>query len=767
MGKENKEYQKFLNTKKKTVEPLGMKINPKEVNKMLFDFQRDIVVWSVKMGRCAVFADTGLGKTFIQLEWARIIGNTTLIFAPLSVARQTIREGKKIDADVKYIRSQDEITTGIFITNYENIDNFDSCSHKLSAIVLDESSILKSLDGKTRRKLIKYFEDVPYKLCCTATPAPNDYTELGNHAEFLGVCSTAEMLSTYFVNANKTSEIVTDSGHILRKKHSNKNGTQWRMRYHAQKDYFRWLSSWAMAIRKPSDLGYDDDGFKLPKLNIIPVIVNAEYVPKDELFFSGLKGLKQRADVRNQTSDKKLIEIQKLTQEKGQWLIWCGLDIESTLAKNGIEDAVEVKGSQDAEHKAKAFEDFQDKKIRVMISKGKIGGYGMNFQNCYNVIFFGLNDSWEMFYQCIRRCYRFGQKKEVNVYIVVSDIEMEIYENIKRKGEMSERMMNGLIEEVKNYEMEELGKGVEKIQTVYTEKTVTSEKYTAMLGDSCERLKEVKDNTIDLSVYSPPFADLYTYSATERDLGNCRDWDEFFVHYGFIIRELNRITKQGRISCVHTSDIPAMQMKDGYIGIRDFPGAVIKAHIDNGWIFHGRAIVTKNPQAQAIRTHSKALLFAQLRRDSSDSRPALLDHILIFKKEGKAEKSVNPVSNGEIDNEKWIEWAGGIWTGISESDTLQYTTARDKDDEKHICPLQLGTIERCIKLYSNPGETILTPFGGIGSEAYQAIKFKRKGILIELKQSYFRIAVENLRTIESQSSERDLFSQDDKKAVSK
>jgi DNA modification methylase len=759
MGKENKEYQKFLNTKKKTVEPLGMKINPKEVNKMLFDFQRDIVVWSVKMGRCAVFADTGLGKTFIQLEWARIIGNTTLIFAPLSVARQTIREGKKIDADVKYIRSQDEITTGIFITNYENIDNFDSCSHKLSAIVLDESSILKSLDGKTRRKLIKYFEDVPYKLCCTATPAPNDYTELGNHAEFLGVCSTAEMLSTYFVNANKTSEIVTDSGHILRKKHSNKNGTQWRMRYHAQKDYFRWLSSWAMAIRKPSDLGYDDDGFKLPKLNIIPVIVNAEYVPKDELFFSGLKGLKQRADVRNQTSDKKLIEIQKLTQEKGQWLIWCGLDIESTLAKNGIEDAVEVKGSQDAEHKAKAFEDFQDKKIRVMISKGKIGGYGMNFQNCYNVIFFGLNDSWEMFYQCIRRCYRFGQKKEVNVYIVVSDIEMEIYENIKRKGEMSERMMNGLIEEVKNYEMEELGKGVEKIQTVYTEKTVTSEKYTAMLGDSCERLKEVKDNTIDLSVYSPPFADLYTYSATERDLGNCRDWDEFFVHYGFIIRELNRITKQGRISCVHTSDIPAMQMKDGYIGIRDFPGAVIKAHIDNGWIFHGRAIVTKNPQAQAIRTHSKALLFAQLRRDSSDSRPALLDHILIFKKEGKAEKSVNPVSNGEIDNEKWIEWAGGIWTGISESDTLQYTTARDKDDEKHICPLQLGTIERCIKLYSNPGETILTPFGGIGSEAYEAIKFKRKAVLIELKQSYFRIAIENLKKAEHDSEESDLFTQ--------
>jgi DNA modification methylase len=201
-----------------------------------------------------------------------------------------------------------------------------------------------------------------------------------------------------------------------------------------------------------------------------------------------------------------------------------------------------------------------------------------------------------------------------------------------------------------------------------------------------------------------------------------------------------------------------MQMKDGYIGIRDFPGAVIKAHIDEGWIFHGRAIVTKNPQAQAIRTKAKALLFTQLRKDSSDSRPALLDHILIFKKPGKPAVSVNPVANGEIDNEKWIDWAGGIWTGISESDTLQYTTARDKDDEKHICPLQLGTIERCIKLYSNPGETVLTPFGGIGSEAYQAVRFGRIAKLIELKPSYFRIAVENLKTIEHESTADDLFS---------
>ena len=752
-----KDYQEFLESKKRIITATGKDTSKDLINPMLFDFQIDITRWAVKMGRCAVFADTGLGKTFIQLEWARLIGGTVLIFAPLSVARQTMREGKKINVNVRYIRHEKDLSTGINITNYENIENFTTSASILSGIVLDESSILKSIDGKTRLKLIKLFSKVGYKLCCSATPAPNDYTELGNHAEFLNICSTSEMLSSYFVNANKASEVVTSSGIIKRIKHSNKNGTEWRMRYHAQRDYFRWLSSWAMAIRKPSDLSYPDDGFTLPGLNVIPEIVNVNFIPSDELFFSGLRGLKHRAEIREDTIDKKLNKISDLVNGKEQWIIWCGLDKESKSAKDKIQDAVEVKGADDAEYKAKAFEDFQDGKIRVLITKPKIGGFGMNFQNCHNMIFFGLNDSWESFYQCVRRCYRFRQTKEVNVHVVISDIEIQIFENIKRKGQMAERMMNGLIDEVKTYELEELGKTAKKVNAEYQQEEIHGELFTAILGDSCEKLKAIKDETVDLSVYSPPFADLYTYSATDRDLGNCKNWDEFFIHYGFIIRELLRATKTGRVSCVHSSDIPAMQMKDGYIGIRDFPGAIIKAHEDNGWIFYGRAIVTKNPQAQAIRTKSKALLFAQLRKDSSDSRPALLDHILIFKKPGDTKTPVRPVANGEVDNEKWIDWAGGIWTGINESDTLQYTTARDKNDEKHICPLQLGTIERCIKLYSNPRELVLTPFGGIGSEAYQAIKFGRRAYLIELKPSYFWIAVENLKTMEYTIKQDTLF----------
>jgi len=285
----------------------------------------------------------------------------------------------------------------------------------------------------------------------------------------------------------------------------------------------------------------------------------------------------------------------------------------------------------------------------------------------------------------------------------------------------------------------------------------SGEKFVAYHGDSGEVLQGIPESSIDMSVYSPPFADLFVYSNSERDLGNSRNWPEFFSHYAFIVRELLRVTKPGRLTCVHTADIPAMKGKDGYMGLRDFPGAVIQAYEAEGWVFWGWALVGKNPQAQAIRTKSHALLFKTLSNDSSNSRPAVLDRILFFKKPGDNAVPVTPVENGEIDNETWIDWAGGIWTGIRETETLQYSTARDTNDEKHICPLQLDTIERCIKMYSNPGETVLTPFMGIGSEAYMALKLGRRAVGIELKDTYYQVAVRNLYNVESENRMPSLF----------
>lgn len=283
------------------------------------------------------------------------------------------------------------------------------------------------------------------------------------------------------------------------------------------------------------------------------------------------------------------------------------------------------------------------------------------------------------------------------------------------------------------------------------------ENFVAYHGDSGEVLQGLPESSFGMSVYSPPFADLFVYSNSERDLGNSRNWQEFFGHYAFIVRELLRVTMPGRLTCVHTADIPAMKGKDGYMGLRDFPGAVIRAYEDEGWVFWGWALVGKNPQAQAIRTKSHALLFKTLSNDSTSSRPAVLDRILFFKKPGENAVPVTPVENGEIDNETWIDWAGGIWTGIRETETLQYSTARAANDEKHICPLQLDTIERCIKMYSNPGETVLTPFMGIGSEAYMALKLGRKAVGIELKDTYYQVAVRNLYDIEAQSQMPTLF----------
>ena len=748
-------YDTFLRSKRIRADLVGVSAEPSQVHPMLFPFQRDVTLWALRKGRAAIFLECGLGKTFIQLEWARILGVCTLIVAPLSVARQTVREGAKIGIAVHYTRSGSDVVDGINITNYEMLEHFDASV--FGAVVLDESSILKALTGQTRRRVTAMFAETPFRLCCTATPAPNDHVELGNHAEFLGICTEAEMRSMFFINANKEHTFFVDDV-AYRKKGSNKAGQEWRLKHSAEQPFFHWLASWAISLTTPSDLGYDDDGFILPPLQVLPVFVPVDDVaPSDgSLFFTKLKGIGDRSAVRKATLDARMTALKGLIDDSAQWIVWCGLDAESAAVAAAIPGAVEVKGADSPERKAEVFEAFQDGVVRVLVTKGRIAGFGLNFQNAHKMAFFGLNDSWELFYQCCRRMWRFGQAESVEVHVVLSELEAEIYQNIMRKDAMARRLRASLIEHVQRFEEEELQMHEEAIPDDST-LVRRGRTWTALRGDSCERLKEIPDASIDLSVYSPPFADLFTYTDSPRDLGNSRGWDEFFRHYVFIVREVLRITKPGRLTCVHTSDIPAMLSRDGFIGVRDFPGEVIRCYEREAWQFVGRAFVQKNPQAQAIRVKSKALLFVQLRKDSADSRPALIDQVLIFKAPGDNAVPVTPVEHGEIDNETWIEWAHGIWTGIRETDTLQVAEGRGADDEKHVCPLQLGTIQRCITLYSNPGDTICSPFMGIGSEGYQAIKQGRRFIGCELKDSYFDLAVRNLSRAETEASRSTLF----------
>jgi DNA modification methylase len=723
------DYGTFLGTKRAVVPTVGVMVLPLDVNPQLFPFQRDLTAWAARKGRAALFADTGLGKTRMQVEWARLLGVRTLIVAPLSVARQTVAEAARIGVTVTYARSGADASAFITITNYEMLEHFDPAL--FDAVVLDESSIIKALDGKTRERLTTMFAGTRYRLCCTATPAPNDIAEIANHAEFLGIKTRAEMLAEFFVH--------DDEG--------------WRLKGHAEQAFYRWLASWGMSVRKPSDLGYPDDGYDLPPLTIEPRFIESEYRPEGMLFAVGLKGITDRSAVRRETLTARVEAAAALANGNAdQWILWCGLNDEADALAALVPDAVNVQGSDSPERKAELLEAFQDGSVRVLITKPRIAGYGMNFQRCHRMAFVGLSDSWEQYYQSIRRCYRFGQTEPVEVHIVLSDAEQDIYHNVMRKEDEAKRMGENLVEHVREFERAEIA-STDADTWQYETGEAAGADWRLMLGDSSERLAEIPDASIDLSVYSPPFQSLYTYSPTERDLGNSRTREQFFEHYGFIIREILRATKPGRNTCVHVQQIAAMLARDGYIGIKDFRGDVIRAYEDAGWIYHGEVCIDKDPQAQAIRTHSKGLLFVQVRKDTTWSRPALADYILLFRKPGDNVVAVH----SDVSNDDWIEWARPIWYGIRESDTLQVAAAREHEDERHIAPLQLGTIERCVRLWSNPGETVLSPFAGIGSEGFESVRLGRKFIGIELKPSYFNVAVRNLQRAERERYRPTLF----------
>jgi hypothetical protein len=437
------EYEEFVQRKGFRFESSGID-GPHKIPDSAFDFQRDIITWALKLGRAAIFADCGLGKTLMQLAWADNVPGKVLILAPLAVAQQTIREGEKFGiTNLEYL-PEDTDASGNIITNYERLDNFDLS--KYSGIVLDESSILKNYTGKVRNTIIEKCQDIPYRLACTATPAPNDFMELGNHAEFLGVMSRTEMLSMYFVH---------DGGETQK----------WRLKGHAEEPFWKWLCSWAVMIRKPSDLGYDDGGFVLPKLNYFHHVVKSEKAPEGMLFAVEAQSLQERQQARKASIEDRVAKCAKIINDD-QWLVWCNLNSESDLLKNAIEGAIEVKGSDSSEHKESSMLSFASGGIKTMVSKPSICGLGMNFQNCHNMAYVGLSDSFEQLYQSTRRCWRFGQKHPVNVHIITAETEGAVVKNIKRKEQDAKRMADEMVKHMSVLNTENI-KGLSRTVTTY------------------------------------------------------------------------------------------------------------------------------------------------------------------------------------------------------------------------------------------------------------------------------------------------------------
>ena len=733
-------YQKFLAGKAIVHAATGLTDIP-PLNPALFDFQRDIVSWALRRGRAALFEDCGLGKSIQQLEWARCVPGKVLILAPLAVAAQTVREGKKFGIEVVHAKNQSECTGKINITNYEKLDHFDPT--QFNGIVLDESSILKSYDGKTRTQIIESFRHTQFRLACTATPAPNDYMELGNHAEFLGVMSRTEMLSMFFV-------------------HDGGDTAQWRLKGHAESEFWKWLCSFCVMIRKPSDLGYDDGGFKLKPLNLHRVVCKAEKANEGFLIALPASSLSERLSARRSTiQDRVNIAADLVNADGARWIVWCNLNDESAMLCNAIPDAIEVKGGDSDEHKETALMDFANGKTRVLVSKPSIAGHGMNFQACHKMAFVGLSDSYEQFYQAVRRCWRFGQKHSVDAHIITADIEGAVVENIKRKESDAERMANNMLEHMKDINKADI-RGAVVTKNDYKTGRDKGESWEMRLGDCVESLRDIPDNSIGYSIFSPPFASLYTYSASDRDMGNAKDYDEFGRHFGFLVDELFRVMQPGRNVSFHCMNLPTSKSHHGYIGLRDFRGHLIRAFEERGFIFHSEVCIWKDPVTAMQRTKALGLLHKQLAKDSAMSRQGVPDYLVTMRNPGTNEHPIAGEldrwigdetfkSTGRLSIDLWQRYASPVWMDINPSRTLQKESARDEKDERHICPLQLDVIERGMELWSNEGDTVLSPFAGIGSEGYIAVERGRKFIGVELKESYYKQAVSNLQAAEREA----------------
>ena len=758
-------YEEFIQSKRITVEPSGFNIDAAALNPLLFPFQRDIVRWALRRGKAAIFADCGLGKTPMQLEWAHQVceytGGNVLILAPLAVAQQTAREGEKFGIAVNVCKTGADVKTGINIANYERLHHFSP--DQFSGIVLDESSILKAQFGLMRHEITDFAKPIPYRLAASATPAPNDLIELINHAEFFGIMSEAEIKALFFTQDGNSSNT-------------------FRLRRHAEQDFWKWMASWSVAMRRPSDLGYSDDGFILPPCHVHQVNVDVDAFQAGMLFAVEAVGLdEQRAARRASLQDRVRAAAELVNASTEPWLVWCDLNDESAALARAIPDAVEIVGSDTPEFKTAAMMGFASGQHRVLVSKASICGWGMNWQHCPNVVFVGLSHSYEAYYQAVRRSWRFGQKRPVNVYVITSTAEGSVVANIERKEQQAMDMFDQIVHHMAINT--DLGAQTVREEMAYREDLAQGDGWQLYLGDSVKTIDHLESNSVGLSVFSPPFPGMYVYTNSPHDMGNVAGIDQMIDQFSYLMGpdKLMRVMMPGRNVFIHITQGVAQKGRDGYIGLKDFRGKIIAMMQDHGWIYYGEAVIDKDPQLKAMRTKDHGLMFKSLVTDAARMHPALPDYLLQFRKPGD-----NPVpiqagqhnsNGGWVSNFEWILWARPVWYaadympgtwkpnyngdgcdfGIRETDVLNVRQARETNDERHLCPLQLGVIERCVKVWSAPGDIVYSPFAGIGSEGYVALKEGRRFIGCELKESYWRNAQRNLEAAIADRNQGMLF----------
>jgi DNA modification methylase/superfamily II DNA or RNA helicase len=761
----NVAYEDFLAAKLVSAKPTGIEASADDLNPVLFDWQREVTAWALQRGRAAVFAACGLGKTFMQVEWAHRIAEATggrvLILAPLAVAHQTIKEAAKLGITVEYARSQEQATGTLVITNYECLADFDPTAW--IGVVLDESSILKSFTGKTKRALLEAFSETPYRLACTATPAPNDHMELGNHADFLGVMASNEMLARWFIND------------------SMKAGN-YRLKAHGERDFWRWVSSWAVCAEKPSDLGnYEDGGFALPPLVIQGHLVAdpARAHDRGKLFLGDAapSATEMWADKR-ETAEDRCVMAYGIVASKPDvpWTIWCETNHEADLLARLLPGSIDVGGSDSLAEKERKLDAFADGEARVICTKSSIAGFGLNWQHCSDVVFVGLTYSFEKLYQAIRRSWRYGQTRPVTVHLISAESDQGIVSAVEAKQAEYDVMVNRMVAATK-----EFGLGHRKdrrlLAPVETE-AFEGEGWEIRLGDNVPHTRAMPDNSVGLTVTSLPFSNLYIYSDSVADMGNSADHREFFQHFDYLAPELFRVTQPGRLCAIHCKDLPLYMNRDGAAGLYDFPADIGRSMTAAGWTFHSRVTIWKDPVTEMQRTKNHGLLHKNFTDRGEVCRQGMADYLLVFRawKPEQEDRQVQHIPQpGTFIGEKppeswdsdrdwsiqlWQRYASPVWFDIRQPRVLAIRGSRAEQDEKHICPLQLDVIERCIFLWSNAHDLVFDPYGGIGSTGYVALQTARRSLAVELKRSYVQQAVGHLERAVRDKDQGKLFPDD-------
>ena len=725
----------------------------------LKDFQKVVVRRMLERGRAAAFEECGLGKTLQQLTVASFVCDHTqgryLILVPLAVARQTVLEAVKFGVGgVAYHRTQaeaDAAGTRIVVTNYDCEKDFDPSA--FSGVGLDESSILKGNTSATRKRLTDRYSRTRFRHCWTATPAPNDHVELGNHAEFLGVMSATAMLSRFFV-------------------HDSMNTSEWRLKGHATDDFWRWVLSWSDCIGLPSDAGGDDDGYILPSLEWREITVETHDGDDGKLVPDGTLSATQLYRSLRRTLAERVEEARKLVEaEPGEyWVMWCNTNEESAALAAAIPGAVEVRGDMSpAEKEARVGSFGRVDGPKVLVTKPTICGFGMNWQFCARTAFVGLSYSFEQVYQAIRRFWRFGQTREVFAYLITADTEVGVLESVRKKMAAHETMRDAMRKA--NREVGD-GKTIYLFNAGKTWRKESGRGWEIVNADCVEYARTLESNSVGYQVFSPPFASLYTYTDLPEDMGNCGGDDEFFEQYRFLAAEQFRIAMPGRLLSFHCMLLPSTIERNGYTGLRDFRGDLIRLYQEAGFHFHSEVVIWKDPLVAMQRTKAIGLLHKQLCKDSARSRQGISDYLITMVKpgenmvpiahgagltewigEGRNEPQAMPTDDARTNkrgHEIWQRYASPVWMDIDPTRVLPYRGGRGEKDERHICPLQLQVIERGLCLWSAPGDVVFSPFTGVGSEGFETIrKGGRTFIGCELKESYFDQAVLNLRNAES------------------